>query len=56
MKYIYSNHPLNLDYTYKKNKSSAAAETGDRARAKWAEKWGRGAVPLCVGEGSWVTI
>jgi len=23
------------------NKSSAVAEMGDRARAKWAEKWGR---------------
>jgi len=31
------------------NKSSAAAEMGDRARAKWAETWGA-AVPLSVGE------
>jgi len=36
-----------------KNKSSAVAEMGDRARAKWAEKWGA-AVPLSVG--SWVLI
>ena len=36
------------------NKSSAVAEMGDRARAKWAEKWGEGgaAVPLFVGVGS----
>jgi len=33
------------------NKSSAVAEMGDRARAKWAEKWGA-AVPLFVGEGA----
>jgi len=32
------------------NKSSAVAETDDRARAKWAEKWGWAAVPLSVGE------
>jgi len=36
------------------NKGSAAAEMGDRARAKWAEKWGGVAVPLSVG--SWVPI
>ena len=30
------------------NKSSAVAEMGDRARAKWAKKWGA-AVPLSVG-------
>ena len=28
------------------NKSSAVAEMDDRARAKWAEKWGWAAVPL----------
>jgi len=27
---------------YVVNKSSAVAEMGDRARAKWAEKWGQG--------------
>ena len=31
----------------KYNKSSAVAEIGDRARAKWAEKWGA-VVPLSV--------
>jgi len=31
----------------KHNKSSAVAEMGDRARAKWAEKWGT-AVPLSI--------
>jgi len=31
-------------------KSSAVAEIGDRARAKWAEKCGGAAVPLSVGE------
>jgi len=31
-----------------KNKSSAVAEMGDRSRAKWAGKWGGGAVPLSV--------
>jgi len=31
------------------NKSSAVAEMVDRARTKWAEKWGA-AVPLSVGE------
>jgi len=30
------------------NKSSAVAEMGDRARAKWAEKW-RAAMPLSMG-------
>ena len=35
------------------NKSSALAEMGDRARAKWAEKWGRrAAVPLSEGGGN----
>ena len=35
------------------NKCSAAAEMGDRARAKWAEKWG----PLCPFRGGiWVPI
>ena len=28
------------------NKSSAVAEMGNRARTKWAEKWGGAAVPL----------
>jgi len=28
--------------------SSAAAEVGDRARAKWAEKWGGAAVLLSM--------
>jgi len=30
------------------SKSSAVAGTGDRVRAKWAEKWGGVAVPLSV--------
>jgi len=35
----------------KHHKSSAVAEMGgDRAKAKWAEKWGGAAVPLSVGE------
>jgi len=29
----------NLNYCNCRNKSSAVAEMGDRARAKWAEKW-----------------
>jgi len=33
------------------NKSSAVAEMGDRARAKWAEKWGCYA-PFCGRAGS----
>jgi len=37
-------------------KCSAAARMGDRARAKWADKWGWGAaVHLSVGTG-WVPI
>jgi len=31
------------------NKSLAVVEMGDRARAKWAEKWAGAAVPLSVG-------
>jgi len=38
-----------------KNKSSAVAETGDRARAMWAEKWVRAAMTLSVGVGSHLT-
>jgi len=34
------------DNTYK---CSAAAEMGDRARAKWAEKWGGGFCAPSVG-------
>ena len=29
-------------------KNSAVSEMGDRAEAKWAKKWGSGAVPLSV--------
>jgi len=36
-------------------KSSAVAEMGDRAGAKWAKKWGA-AVTLSVGVGGWVPI
>jgi len=36
-------------------KSSAVAEMGDHARAKWAKKWGDD-VTLSVGGGSWVPI
>ena len=32
------------------NKSSAVAEMGDRARAKWAEKWEGAGVPLSDAE------
>jgi len=32
------------------NKRSTVAEMGDRARAKWAEKWPGAAVPLSVGK------
>jgi len=30
-------------------KSSAVAEMGERARARWADKWGGAVVPLSVG-------
>jgi len=36
------------------NKSTAVAEMGDRARAKWAEKWGGLLCPFAWG--SWVPI
>jgi len=34
------------------NKSSAVAEMGDRARAKWAEKWGTAVLVFIVEAGS----
>ena len=43
-------YPLEVEYT---KKSSAVAEMGDRARAKWAEKWEGGfCVPFRGGAGS----
>ena len=38
------------------NKSSVVAEIGDRARAKWAEKWGGAAVPLSGRSTKWHLI
>ena len=40
-------YPLEVEYT---KKSSAVAEMGDRARTKWAEKWGGASVYLSVAE------
>jgi len=34
---------------FRHDKTTAVAEMGDRARAKWAEKWGLNSVPLYVG-------
>jgi len=58
-RYIHHRHHHHLIRTrqHKRNctvqnncyKSSAVAEMGDRARAKWAEKWGGAAVPISVG-------
>jgi len=45
---FYIQHRLPCYRTF--NESSEVAEMGDRARAKWAEKWGRSAVPLSVRE------